>query len=346
MSVSSVLPVSSLSNVESFGIAPEVDLSVVAAVPDLEVAASVLAKYRPVLDGMGLRYEVLCMADASGETTVAALKALARDWPNLEVFARRPWTGEDGELGTAYKRARGRLVLTLPGRSEVAPEELEKLFAAIEDNDMVVCDRDVQPISAKRQSFLKKTFRLFFGHSVSDVFCRVRLSRRDVLEEVGGFGVRQHFIPVIAASRGFRVIEARVRHAEPEPQEDRFVFRPVGHMRALFDAMALFVVMKFLHRPLRFFGAIGVPVFLVGLLGTVALVLGRLFMDVSLADRPLLIFSVLAIVLGIQIIALGLIGEIIIFSNSRQLKQYRVSTIIRRDKYGSKVREVPQGEED
>ena len=78
---------------------------------------------------------------------------------------------------------------------------------------MVICTRDAQPIGGMRQALLKRAFGLFFGHAMSDVFCRVRLSRRAVLEEVGGFGVRQHFIPIIAAERGYRVVETPVRSA-------------------------------------------------------------------------------------------------------------------------------------
>ena len=95
------------------------------------------------------------------------------------------------------------------------------------------------------------------------------------------------------------------------------------------DALMLYVVLKFLRRPMRFFGAIGLPIFLLGLLTTAVLVGYRIFGSTALADRPVLIFSVLMIVLGIQIIGLGLVGEIIIFAQSRRMKQYTVRSIQR-----------------
>lgn len=324
----------------------EIGLSVVIIAAEQSGTARVLNAYRSELDAIGLNYEVICMVNETMQDTVAALTSLAKNWPNLAIFVRRPWTGEDGELATAYRRARGRLVLTLPGWSEIAPDDLPKLFAAVENADMVVCNRDRQPVGAARLAFMQRSFRLLFDTSVSDVFCRVRLSRREVLDEIGGFGVRQHFTPVIAAERGYRVVEVQLRSAEPDPHHAPFVFKPIGHFRALLDAMTLFVVLKFLHRPLRFFGSVGLPVFLLGALFTIALVIGRLFLGAELADRPALIFSVLMIVLGIQIIALGLVGEIIIFASSRQIKQYKVSTIIRRDAESSKVRETPHAEDD
>ncbi len=320
--------------------AGDVALSVVLASSRERNVADTLRHYRPALDALGLPYEVLCVIEASAEASIAELAALARDWPALEIFSRRPWSGEDAELGTAYRRARGELILTLPPWVEVAPGELAKLFERIAESDMVVVNRDTQPIGGFQQRLLKRAFRLFFGHTVSDVFGRVRLSRRAVLAEVGGFGVRQHFIPVIAAERGYRVVEAEVASAAGGQAPTPFVFRPTGHVSALFDAMTLFVVLKFLRRPLRFFGSIGLPILLVGTLLTLGLIIGRLFFGMPLADRPALIFSVLMVVLGIQIIAIGLVGEIVIFANSRHMKQYKVGTIIRRDPDSPQVQEV------
>lgn len=319
-------------------VAADIELSVVLAASRSSGAAEALRQYRATLDGLGLGYEVLCVVEASAETTLAHLASLAQDWPELEIYARRPWAGEDAELGTAYKRAKGELILTLPPWTEFAPSELPKLFERIEESDMVIANRDTRPIGGLHQRLLKRVFRLIFGHTVSDVFSRVRLSRRAVLEEVGGFGVRQHFIPAIAAERGYRVVEADVRTAKGTATP--FAFRPTGRASALFDAMALFVVLKFLRRPLRFFGSIGLPILVVGGLVTLALIVARLFFGMPLADRPALIFGVLMVVLGIQIIAIGLVGEIVIFAGSRHMKQYKVGTIIRRDPASSQVEEI------
>lgn len=307
--------------------------------------AEALRQYRAPLDALGKPYEVLCVIEGTAKAMLEELDALKKDWPELETFARRPWGGEDAELATAYGRAKGDLILTLPPFLEILPEEISKLFEKIDDSDMVVVNRDAQPISGSRQNLMKRVFKLFFGHTVSDVFSRTRLSRRDVLEEVGRFGVRQHFIPVIAANRGYRVVEVPIAKPTIEQPASSFAFRPVGHVSALFDAITLFVVLKFLRRPLRFFGAIGLPIFLVGIILTLGFVFGRLFFDLPLADRPALIFSVLMVVFGVQIIAIGLVGEIVIFANSRHMKQYKVASIIKRDPGASLVQEIPHKDE-
>ncbi|MGH6919141.1 MAG: glycosyl transferase family 2, partial [Geminicoccaceae bacterium] len=96
----------------------------------------------------------------------------------------------------------------------------------------------------------------------------------------------------------------------------------------LFDILTLYVLLRFTKKPLRFFGSIGMLVLIPGLLFTASLAIARLFYGVPLADRPALILGVLMIVLGIQIIALGLIGEIVIFASGRRIKDYTVEKIV------------------
>ena len=92
--------------------------------------------------------------------------------------------------------------------------------------------------------------------------------------------------------------------------------------------LSLYVVLKFIHKPLRFFGTIGVPILLIGSIFTGDPGISRLFFGVPLADRPALILGALLIVLGIQVIALGLIGEIIIFVAGKRIKDYTIDRIL------------------
>jgi len=311
------------------------ELSAVVAVSDVPRIAEMLASYREALDGLGKRYELICITDGREEETVAGLLRLATDWPELVVLAQRPWNDEDAALLVAIRRARADVVLTLPGWPEIDPEGLGAMWDALAGHDLVVAARTGREVGGwkeiRREAF-NSTLRRLFKVEISDPFCRVRLGRKDVLEDAGTLGTRQHFIPAIVAQRGYSVTEASLdpAPADADPHA-RFVFKPLGHMRAVLDALMLYVVLNFLRRPLRFFGAVGLPLLIAGGLLTLILVLYKIFGATALADRPLLIFAVLMIVLGIQIIAMGLVGEIIIFSNARRMKQYAVRSIIRQD---------------
>lgn len=306
-------------------------LSVIVAAEPMQELTQTLVAVRPGLDAMDRPYELICVTDGRDATIMAALNRLGDDWPELLVLGQRPWRDDDAALTVAMRRARGDLVLTLAGWPEVAPEDLARLPGMLGDADIVTVARTNRPQSGlqawRRRNFARLLARLF-GHSPGDPFCRTRLARRAVLEDVTGFGVRQHFIPVIAGLRGYKLAEVELRSVTHESSAPaRYVFRPLGHVFALLDAITLYVVLNFLRRPLRFFGAIGMPILVLGVLATTVLIGQRLLGD-ALADRPALIFAVLMVVMGVQIVAIGLVGEIIIFANSRRLKQYVVREII------------------
>ncbi len=320
-------------NLELVELDPAPDLSAVVAVSGVPRLAEMLQSYRADLDGLGRRYELICVTDGAEETTLAGLLQLEQDWPELVVLGQRPWSDDDAALQVAVRRARASEILTLPGWPEVNSSDLMTLCAALPGNDLVIASRSGQARSGwkgARKSVFHWVLKRLFGTAVQDPFCRVRLARKSVMEDASALGVRQHFIPSIAAQRGYKLAEVAIEPAPAaEAEHSRFVFKPLGHLRALLDALVLYVVLKFLRRPMRFFGAIGMPILLLGLVVTATLVGFRLFADAPLADRPALIFAVMMIVLGIQIVGLGLVGEIIIFAQSRRMKQYAVKSILR-----------------
>ncbi|WP_206078445.1 glycosyl transferase family 2 [Poseidonocella sp. HB161398] len=308
-------------------------LSVLVAAKPMKELPETLRAIRPELDALGMSYEIICATDGSNDWAMSELEGMAATWPNLITLGQRPWSDDDAALAVALRRARGSLVLTLAGWPEVDPADIHKLFDGLGSADIVSAVRLAPAKSGLRgwrtRSFTGLLTRLF-GQSPTDPFCRTRLAHKSVLDDVAGFGVRQHFIPTIAGQRGYKLAETQLRVPPAGPGGDaRFIFSPFSHLQGFLDAMTLYVVLKYLRRPLRFFGSIGFPLFAIGALATTVLVLQRLFGE-PLSDRPALAFAVLMLVLGIQIIAIGLVGEIIIYANARRMKQYAVKQIIGR----------------
>lgn len=97
--------------------------------------------------------------------------------------------------------------------------------------------------------------------------------------------------------------------------------------RAL-DLVSIFFLVKFTKKPLRFFGSTGLIAFLAGLIFTAVLAYQRLFLEKALADRPALLLGLLLMVLGVQLFALGIVGELVIFTNARQMREYTIEKIV------------------
>lgn len=307
--------------------AAAVSVVVVVLVDEPEIISSYHA-YRDALDRSGRSVEFIYVLDESKPKALEGLKALAADDDEpLKVIALSRFDDEIGALKSAVRRASGDVILTLPAVLQVEPEDLEQVIEATDTADMAVAERPAIGKSGLYR-FQDRMFHgalgFLFGRPMRDLVCRVRAYKRATIEEILGFSTQQHFLPIVAHDRGFKIeaVDVAMR------QSARPRARVGSQLRLVSDTLALFFVLKFVRKPLRFFGAIGLPLLIAGLLFTGALAAGRLFFDMPLADRPALILGVLMIVLGIQIIALGLIGEIIIFASGKRTREYTVEKIL------------------
>jgi glycosyltransferase involved in cell wall biosynthesis len=287
--------------------------------------------YRDAISSIGLPYELIYVVSEQASTALADLTTLSAGDERLKIMILARWPGEAEALSSGFRHASGDIIVMLPADRQVDPADLPPVIAELDRHDMVVGRRWPQTSGSIAARLQKTAFhwllRSLFGHAFNDLLCRVRACRREVLEELVGYGLQPHFLPLVASERGFRVHEINVRAGSPEPRLGAHL-GGFERLRIMLDILALYMVLKFIKKPLRFFGSLGLPVLLVGLAYTGWLAFARLFLGVGLADRPALILGVLLIVLGIQIIALGLIGEIIIFVSGKRIKDYTIDKIL------------------
>jgi glycosyltransferase involved in cell wall biosynthesis len=312
----------------------EVVSAIIPLLHDDAAIAEVHRAYKAALAGDSHQIEFLYVLDRRSHRALAALTALKQSGEPLTLIVLSRWDGEGAALRSGFERARGDTVLILPASPQVDPRDVPKVLAQLAHSDMAVANRAVLRdswLEAVQARLFRWLVRLLFGHIITDPVCRVRAYRRQVLEEIAGYSVQQHFSPLLAAERGFQIAEVEVRPSEPTagapPRLSGFGLL-LSRLRLTLEALSLYVVLKFIHKPLRFFGTVGLPVLLIGMVYTAYLGIGRMFFGTALADRPALILGVLLIVLGIQVIALGLIGEIIIFVAGKRIKDYTIERII------------------
>ena len=151
----------------------------------------------------------------------------------------------------------------------------------------------------------------------------MRVLRRAVAEEITLYGQQHYFLPLLAETHGFTVKEVEV---VADPAAARASAPP--QLSLLLDLVTAFFLIRFIKRPFRFFGGFGFAMLLTGGLVTAYLVFARLFLGEALVDRPALILSSLMMVLGIQIISVGLAGQIITFTFAKEHKDYKVERIV------------------
>ena len=147
---------------------------------------------------------------------------------------------------------------------------------------------------------------LVTGSDYRDLGCSARAMRREVLGSLDLYGDQHRFLPLLAERQGYKVVEVDV----PQSPSDRFegTYGPRVYLRGLLDILNVFFLARFTKKPLRFFGMMGVVTFVVGAAVLGWLVLERIFFGQGLGERPALLLASLLVVLGVQLLALGLIG--------------------------------------
>src|SRR6185503_17325896 len=190
--------------------------------------------------------------------------------------------------------------------------------------DMVVANRSPR-LDSWLNRMQSRAFHSIVGGISSqrfhDMACGVRVMRRTVAEALPLYGDLHRFIPALALREGYRVVEVPLAQ-HPSDARTR-VYRPGVYFRRLLDIAAFFFLAKFTEKPLRFFGLVGSVFFGLGAVTSLVLLVERLSGQ-RIADRPLLLLAVLLIALGVQLMGLGLVGEIIVHLRSPHRRAYRV----------------------
>ncbi len=285
--------------------------------------------YHQALARTGRDFEFLFVLEGSQPEARAHLQGLQAKGRPVRVFQLARAFGEAAALSVGFDHALGDTLITLPPRFQVEPSSLPKLVEALQDNDMVVARR--WPRADSRYSRIKTAVfnhLVFFRGRIQfrDLGCSVRILRKAVASEVPLYGDQGIFFPLLAVQRGFVVKEIDLPQARKAPYS-----RQHGsgvYLRRLLDVATVWFLTKFTRKPLRFFGMVGTPIAALGLLLLIMVIIERLFFGVALADRPALLLSSLLVVLGVQIVVMGLIGELVIFTHARELKEYQVREII------------------
>jgi FemAB-related protein (PEP-CTERM system-associated) len=168
--------------------------------------------------------------------------------------------------------------------------------------------------------------RFVMGMPFHDLNSGTRGFRRQVLEEVSVYGDLYRFLPVLALRQGFRVVEVKVRHRE---EKGRSGFYGVGvYLRRLLDILAISFLTRFTQQPLRFFGYVGFAAMLAGIAMAAWPLYEKLVQNDSLTNRPLFVIGAILAAFGVQLIGFGLIGEIIIFTQAPNLRDYKVEEVV------------------
>jgi len=302
-------------------------VSVVIAITESEAHPStVINGFGGALTEAGYPCEFVVVIDGPITRFDEELQELGQKWTVRVVSLEGGGLGESIALSAGVAKAKGELVVNAPPYLQIEPADVVDVVKALEAGADCVAtwrDRRIDPWLNQLQSRLfNRVLRVIMKAPFHDLNSGTRGFRSQVLEEVAVYGELYRFLPVLAARQGFRVVEVRVRHRE---EKGRSGFYGVGvYLRRLLDIVAITFLTRFTQRPLRFFGYVGFTAGLVGFLLTLFPLYDKIVLDDSLSDRPLFVIGAIMAAFGVQLIGFGLVGEIIIFTQAPNLRDYKV----------------------
>ena len=309
----------------------DVELSVIVPVGKRQAnSAALYLGYKEGLDALGQSYEVIFVLDGPQHEFAAGLRELLARGERFTVVQLTRSFGEGTALMAGLELASGQTIVTLPAYPQIETSEIENLVGTVGLQDMAIGWRSPRaggPLERGRRWFFHQLLRWVTRQDFHDLGCGARAFNRRVLEEIHLYGEQHRYFAVLAEGQGFKVQEVAVRQSP----KDRFAgrYRARDYARGLLDIVTIAFLVRFTKKPLRFFGMLGVGTFALGALLVTWLAVERLLFGQPLSERPALLLSSLLVVMGLQLFAIGLLGELIIFTHARAIKDYQIERVIR-----------------
>lgn len=306
------------------------DVSVVVPLYNEEESLPLLVeKVVDVMRGTKLAFELVCVDDGSKDATAAVLAKMAKKYKEVvPVYFRRNY-GQATAMQAGFDYAKGGIVVTMDGDLQNDPTDIPALIARMEETgaDIVSGWRKNRKDHAIKSNFPSRVANRLIarltGLKLHDLGCSLKAYRADLLREIKIYGELHRFIPAVAIQYGAKVEEMVVSHHARQFGVSKYGIDK--SIRVALDIIQLFFFQKFLHRPLHFFGYAGLVCLVPGVLAGSYLTVLKVF-GYDIGGRPLLLLSVLLILMGVQLLGMGILAELLvrIYHEPAGRKQYVV----------------------
>lgn len=290
-----------------------------------------LSEYHP--------YEIFLIDDGSTDGSWKKICELAENSSRIFGLRFRRNYGKSAALQQGFRRARGYYTVTLDADLQDDPMEIPAMIRQMEEADLDLVSgwkkKRFDPITKTIPSrFFNFVTSVTTGIDLHDFNCGLKVYRSDVVKHLTLYGELHRFIPYLAKQQGFEHIgEKVVQHHPRKFGESKFGLS--RFIKGFLDLMTILFLSHYMKRPMHFFGGIGTLFLLIGGGITIYLTIMRLFFEVYLTGRPLFLFGILFLLLGVQFFSIGFLGEI--FNQNRIGKQgdpVNISQTAGFDKFG------------
>lgn len=312
------------------------DLSVV--IPIYNEAENVLALHAEVtaaLTGLDLDYEVVYVDDGSRDQSFALLEGIAQADSRAVVVRFRRNFGQTAAMSAGFDHSLGKVIVTMDGDLQNDPRDIPKLLAKLNEGYDIAAgwrfDRQDPYLTRKLPSKLANgLISRITKVELHDYGCTLKAFRREVVQNIRLYGEMHRFIPAIASWMGVHIAEVPVNHRARRAGVSKYGLGRT--VRVVLDLITVKFLLTYATRPIQIFGLWGLIAGGVGLLLGLYYAVQRLFMGVPLGNKPGLLLAVLLIFIGVQLISIGLVGEMQVrtYYETQQKPTYTVRQVLNR----------------
>lgn len=298
-----------------------VDLSVVIPIyNEVDNVEALCDEFVQTLDGWGRSYEIVLVDDGSQDGSFEKLAALSRRYPQLRVVQFRRNFGQTAAFAAGFAYARGKYIATADGDLQNDPRDIPAMVDRLEGR--APGDPQVYDIVAGWRKDRKDTFinrrlpsvianRLISwatGVRLNDYGCSLKIFRAEVVKPLRLYGEMHRFLPALASEMGVRIAEQVVNHRARRFGRTKYgISRTV---RVVLDLVTVKFLLSYSTRPLQMFGLLGLIMGGAGVAVLGYLTYIKYAWEVGISERPVLLFGILLVFTGVQLLTLGLLAEL------------------------------------
>lgn len=265
----------------------------------------------------GNRYEIIFVDDGSTDNSFTVLRKLSRENPRIHAIRFRRNYGKSEAIAAGFAASKGNIVITMDADLQDDPAEIPNLVAKINEGYDLVSGwkkKRRDPISKTIPSrFFNYVTSIMTGVKLHDFNCGLKAYKKDVVKTIDVYGEMHRYIPAIASWEGFKVTEIPVVHHPRKFGKTKYGF--TRFIKGFLDLLTLLFTTRYLKRPLHFFGTFGTLFALTGFIIDAVLTIEWALNKTALSNRPLALLGIALIIVGVQFISLGLLGELVAKNN-------------------------------
>ncbi len=292
------------------------DLSVVIPVfNEAENIGALYAQLKSVLKGLGRLYEIIVVDDGSTDGSFNLLRNLQAQDSHLTVIRLRRNFGQTAAFAAGFALAEGDVVITLDADLQNDPADIPKLLELIDQGYDVVSgwrvDRKDPFLTRRLPSMIaNRLISEVTGVHLHDYGCSLKAYRSEVVKGINLYGDLHRFIPAMASWLGISIAEVPVNHRARQHGQSKYGLSRT--FRVLLDLLTVRFLLSYSTRPIHIFGGLGLLSFGIGTVLGLYLSFIKLVFHQDIGGRPLLLLAILLMVVGVQLVSMGLLGELVV----------------------------------